>query len=73
MDLGSGPGQFTDDPRGVDISSHGTMAFVTDSGGLRIEVFNLQMTNGQYSGASFAYTIPSGTGNNQFVGPRASR
>ena len=68
--LGTGPGQFTDDPRGVDISSDGTMAFVTNSGGLRIEAFNLQMANGQYSGASFAYTIPSGTGNNQFVGPR---
>lgn len=68
--LGTGNGQFTDDPRGIDISSDGTMAFATDSGGNRVEVFNLAMTSGHYSSATFDYTIPTGTGNGAFVGPR---
>ncbi len=69
--LGTGPGQFTDDPRGVAVSADGTLAFVTDSGGKRIEVFNLQSSGGDYTGATFAYTIPSAaSGPGQFVGPR---
>ena len=68
--LGTGPGQFTDDPRGVSVSSNGTLAFVTDSGGKRVEVFNLLSSGANYSSATFAYTIPSGTGSGQFVGPR---
>ena len=69
--LGTGPGQFTDDPRGVAVSADGTLAFVTDSGGKRVEVFNLQASGGDYTGATFAYTIPSAaSGAGQFVGPR---
>jgi tripartite motif-containing protein 71 len=47
-----------------------TLAFVTDSGGKRIEAFSLTQSGGHYSAAAFAYTIPSGTGAGQFVGPR---
>jgi len=69
--LGTGPGQFTDDPRGVAVSADGTLAFVTDSGGKRVEVFSLQSSGGDYTGATFAYTIPSAaSGPGQFVGPR---
>ena len=68
--LGTGPGQFTDDPRGVSVSQNGNLAFVTDSGGKRVEVFNLLTTGANYSGWTFAYTIPSGTGASAFVGPR---
>ena len=69
--LGTGPGQFSDDPRGVAVSADGTLAFVTDSGSKRIEVFNLQSSGGDYTGATFAYTIPSAaSGPGQFVGPR---
>jgi sugar lactone lactonase YvrE len=65
-----GPSYFTQDPRGIDISSDGTMAFATDSGGKRIQVFSLAMSGGQYTGGTFMYSIPSGTGNGAFVGPR---
>lgn len=69
--LGKGNGQFTDDPRGVAISVDGNLAFVTDSGGKRIEAFTLTQAGGHYSGAAFAYTIPSAaSGSGQFVGPR---
>ena len=68
--LGTGPGQFTDDPRGVAVSADGTLAFVTDSGGKRVVVFSLTQSGGHYSAAAPAYTIPSGTGAGQFVGPR---
>ncbi len=67
---GTGDGQFSNDPRGVSVSADGTLAFVTDSGGKRIEVFNLASSGADYTGATFAYTIPSGTGSGQFVGPR---
>jgi DNA-binding beta-propeller fold protein YncE len=69
--LGAGDGMFTADPRGVAVSADGTLAFVTDSGGKRIEVFNLLSSGGDYTGATFAYTIPSAvSGPGQFVGPR---
>ncbi len=69
--LGTEPGQFTDDPRGVAVSADGTLAFVTDSGGKRVEVFNLLSSGGDYTSATFAYTIPSAvSGSGQFVGPR---
>ena len=69
--LGTGDGQFTTDPRGVAVSADGTLAFVTDSGGKRVEVFTLQSSGGDYTGATFAYTIPSAvSGAGQFVGPR---
>ena len=69
--LGTGPGQFTDDPRGVAVSADGTLAFITDSGGKRIEVFSLTQSGGHYTNAAFAYTIPSAaSGPGQFVGPR---
>jgi DNA-binding beta-propeller fold protein YncE len=70
--LGTGNGQFTDDPRGVAVSADGTMAFVTDSGGDRVEAFSLSQSGGHYSGAAFAYTIanPGGTGGQPFVGLR---
>ncbi len=67
---GTGPGQFTDDPRGVSVSENGSLVFVTDSGGKRVEVFTLQTNGTNYTGATFAYTIASGTGAGQFVGPR---
>ena len=67
---GSGDGQFTDDPRGVSVSADGSLAFVTDSGGKRVEAFNLLSSGGDYTGAAFAYTIASGTGADQFIGPR---
>jgi sugar lactone lactonase YvrE len=67
--LGTGPGQFTDDPRGVSVSDDGSLAFVTDSGGKRIEVFSLSGSANNLT-ATFAYSIPSGTGNGKFVGPR---
>jgi sugar lactone lactonase YvrE len=67
---GTGDGQFTNDPRGVSVSAGGTMAFVTDSGGKRIEVFALASSGADYTGATFAYTIASGTASGQFVGPR---
>jgi sugar lactone lactonase YvrE len=70
---GAGPGQFTDDPRGVAVSADGTLAFVTDSGGKRIVVFNLVQSGGHYTNASGtpAYIIPSpASGPGQFVGPR---
>ena len=65
---GSGDGQFTDDPRGVSVSADGSLAFVTDSGGKRVEAFNLLSSGGDYTGAAFAYTIASGTGADQFIG-----
>jgi tripartite motif-containing protein 71 len=69
--LGTGPGQFTDDPRGVAVSADGTLAFVTDSGGKRVEAFNLLSSGGDYTSATFAYTIPSAvSGSGQYVGPR---
>ena len=69
--LGAGDGMFTADPRGVAVSADGTLAFVTDSGGKRIEAFNLLSSGGDYTGATFAYTIASGvSGPGQFVGPR---
>jgi sugar lactone lactonase YvrE len=69
--LGTGPGQFTADPRGVAVSADGTLAFITDSGGKRVEVFNLQSSGGDYTAWTFAYTIPSAvSGPGQFVGPR---
>lgn len=68
--LGTGNGQFTDDPRGVSVSQNGSIAFVTDSGGKRIEAFTMLSSSGQYTGANFKYTISSGTGAGQFVGPR---
>ncbi len=67
---GTGPGQFSDDPRGVSVSENGSLAFITDSGGKRIEVFNLLSSGSNYNGWTFAYTIASGTGAGQFVGPR---
>ena len=67
---GTGPGQFTTDPRGITLSADGTMAFATDSGGKRIEAFTLTQTGGHYSSATWSYTIPSGTGSAAFVGPR---
>jgi sugar lactone lactonase YvrE len=67
---GTGDGQFTNDPRGVSISADGTLAFVTDSGGKRVEAFTLLSSGGDDTGATFAYTIASGTGEGQFVGPR---
>ena len=39
-------------------------------GGDRIEVFTLAQSGGHYSSATLSYTIPSGTGNAAFVGPR---
>jgi DNA-binding beta-propeller fold protein YncE len=68
--LGTGNGQFTDDPRGVAVSFDGTLAFVTDSGGKRIEAFSLTQAGGHYTGATWSYTIPSGTGSAAYVGPR---
>ena len=69
--LGTGPGQFTADPRGVAVSADGTLAFITDAGGKRVEVFNLQSSGGDYTAWTFAYTIPSAaSGSGQFVGPR---
>jgi len=68
--LGKGNGQFTDDPRGVAVSADGTMAFVTDSGGDRVEAFSLTQSGGHYSGAAFDYTVSSGTGSGAFVGLR---
>lgn len=69
--LGTGLGQFTADPRGVAVSADGTLAFVTDSGGKRIEAFTLVSSGGDYTSATFAYTIPSAvSGPGQFVGPR---
>jgi sugar lactone lactonase YvrE len=67
---GAGNGEFTDDPRGVAVSADGTLAFATDSGGKRVEAFSLTQSGGHYTAASFAYLIPSGTGNGAFVGPR---
>ncbi len=67
---GTGDGQFTNDPRGVSVSADGTLAFVTDSGGKRVEVFNLTSSGADYTGATFAYTIASSTGSGQFIGPR---
>ncbi len=67
---GTGNGQFTDDPRGVSVSQNGNLAFVTDSGGKRVEVFRLTSNGTNYTKAAFAYTIPSGAGAAQFVGPR---
>ncbi len=55
------------------MSADGTLAFITDSGGKRIEVFNLVQSGGHYTNASgtFAYTIPSAaSGPGQYVGPR---
>ncbi len=69
--LGTGPGQFTDDPRGVAVSADGTLAFITDSGGKRIVVFSLTQSGGHYTNATPAYIIPSAaSGPGQFVGPR---
>ena len=67
---GTGNGQFTDDPRGVSVSQNGSLAFVTDSGGKRVEAFTLTSNGTNYTKAAFAYTIPSGSGAGQFVGPR---
>jgi tripartite motif-containing protein 71 len=67
---GTGNGQFTDDPRGVSVSANGNLAFITDSGGKRVEVFSLTSNATNYTKAGFAYTIASGTGAGQFVGPR---
>jgi DNA-binding beta-propeller fold protein YncE len=67
---GKSNGQFTDDPRGVSVSADGTLAFATDSGGKRVEVFNLTQSSGHYTSAAWAATIPQGTGNGAFVGPR---
>ena len=67
---GTGDGQFTNDPRGVAVSADGTLAFVTDSGGKRVEVFTLASSGASYTGATFAFTIASGTGTGQFAGPR---
>ena len=36
----------------------------------RIEAFTLTQSGGHYSSATWSYTIPSGTGNAAFVGPR---
>ncbi len=68
--LGTGNGQFTTDPRGVAVSQNGNLVFITDAGGKRIEAFKLQSSAGNYTGAAFAYTIASGTGAGQYVGPR---
>jgi sugar lactone lactonase YvrE len=54
----------------VAVSFDGTLAFVTDSGGKRIEAFSLTQAGGHYTGASWSYTIPSGTGSAAYVGPR---
>jgi tripartite motif-containing protein 71 len=67
---GKGNGQFTDDPRGVSVSQNGSLAFVTDSGGKRIEAFTLASNGTNYTAATFAYTVASGIGAAQFVGPR---
>jgi tripartite motif-containing protein 71 len=67
---GKGDGQFTNDPRGISVSADGTLAFVTDSGGKRVEVFNLLSDGGDYTGATFAYTIAPTTPGDQFIGPR---
>jgi sugar lactone lactonase YvrE len=67
---GKGDGQFTNDPRGISVSADGTLAFVTDSGGKRVEVFNLLSDGGDYTGATFAYTIAPATPGDQFIGPR---
>ena len=67
---GTSNGEFTDDPRGVAVSADGTLAFATDSGGKRVEVFSLTQSGGHYTSAAWADTIPQGTGNGAFVGPR---
>jgi DNA-binding beta-propeller fold protein YncE len=67
---GKGNGEFTDDPRGVAVSADGTLAFATDSGGKRVEVFDLTQSGGHYTSAAWAATMPQGTGNGAFVGPR---
>ena len=67
---GKGSGQFSTDPRGISLSDDGTLAFATDTGGNRIEAFTLTQSGGHYSSAAWSYTIPSGTGNAAFVGPR---
>ena len=67
---GKGSGQFSTDPRGISLSDDGTLAFATDTGGDRIEAFTLAQSGGHYSSATWSYTIPSGTGNAAFVGPR---
>ena len=67
---GKSNGQFSTDPRGISLSDDGTLAFATDTGGSRIEAFTLSQSGGHYSSATWSYTIPSGTGNAAFVGPR---
>ncbi len=67
---GTSNGDFTDDPRGVAVSADGTLAFATDSGGKRVEVFSLTQSGGHYTSAAWTATIPQGTGNGAFVGPR---
>ena len=67
---GKANGQFTDDPRGVAVSADGTLAFATDSGGKRVEVFSLTQSGGHYTSAAWTATIPQGTGSGAFVGPR---
>ena len=64
--VGKGPGQFTDDPRGIALSSDGSLAFATDSGSRRVEVFSIGTNS-----ATFAYTLAGpGSGAGQLTGPR---
>jgi tripartite motif-containing protein 71 len=61
---GTGPGEFTDDPRGIAISADGSTAFVTDSGGGRVEAFNA------LTGAYLYQVGAKGTAPDQFAAPR---
>ena len=63
--VGKGNGQFTDDPRGVAISADGSLAFVTDSGGHRVEAFSIGPT-----GATFAYLVAQPGSGQVLTGPR---
>ncbi len=60
---GSGPGQFNGDPRGVTVSRDGTLVFVTDDGGRRVEAFTA-------SGTYLYQMGTASTGTDSFVDPR---
>ena len=57
---GTGPGQFSNDPRGITVSQDGKVVFVTDDGGRRVEAF---------SGTTGAYLYAIG-GTGVFTDPR---
>ena len=46
------------------VSSDGSTAFATDSGGDRVEAFTLTQSGGHYTAAGWSYTIsnPGGSG-----------